>query len=245
MDLQALKKVSELDVFSLMVFKFIYETGYANFAAKELAVSAPKISRCLTSLRIIFNDELFFRRQQGLKPTPLADRLYQPVCQLCDMFSQMERSVEENVNQCKRSVLHVAVSPNIITSVAIALSECPQDTVGKVRLHSWQADTEELIYNGELDFGIGYDTQDSHGLDVYPIASPSNISIVGNAKHPFWDNADNIKIEDSYLQELLELPLINGLCYLNLYGNYIHFPFETLKKHIEKWQHLDKPVDIF
>ena len=82
MDIQALKKVSELDVFSLLVFKLIYETGFANFAAKELAVSAPKISRCLTSLRAIFNDELFFRRQQGLKPTPLAERLYQPVCQL-------------------------------------------------------------------------------------------------------------------------------------------------------------------
>ncbi|GGP71178.1 LysR family transcriptional regulator [Shewanella algicola] len=196
MDLQALKKVSELDVFSLLVFKFIYETGFANFAAKELAVSAPKISRCLTSLRIIFNDELFFRRQQGLKPTPLAERLYQPICQLCDMFSQMERSVENNLNHCQRSILHIAVSPNIITSVAIALSECPLDTMGKVKLHSWQADTEELIYNGELDFGIGYDTQDSHGLEVYPIACPSNISVVGNAKHPFWDNVDDIKIED-------------------------------------------------
>lgn len=196
MDLQALKKVSELDVFSLMVFKIIYETGFANIAAKELSVSAPKISRCLTSLRIIFNDELFFRRQQGLKPTPLAERLYQPICQLCDMLSQIERVVEDKANLQQRSVLHVAVSPSIITSVAVALSSCPRDIIGKVKLHSWQPDTEELIYNGDLDFGIGFETQDTHGLEAHPIGCVTSLCVVGNRQHAFWNIAEPIKLED-------------------------------------------------
>ena len=196
MDIQALKKVSELDVFSLLVFKLIYETGFANFAAKELAVSAPKISRCLTSLRIIFNDELFFRRQQGLKPTPLAERLYQPICQLCDMVSQIERVTDDRLNHCQTSILHIAVSPSIITSFAMALSLLPRNVIGKVKLHSWEADTEELIYNGEIDFGIGFETQDSHDLESTRIASMTSLCVVGNSNHPFWEQGGQKKLEN-------------------------------------------------
>tara|TARA_R110000850_G_scaffold177744_1_gene303553 strand:- start:743 stop:1699 length:957 start_codon:yes stop_codon:yes gene_type:complete len=206
-DIQALKKVSELDVFSLLVFKLIYETGFANFAAKELAVSAPKISRCLTSLRAIFNDELFFRRQQGLKPTPLAERLYQPVCQLCDMVSQIERVADDRLNHHQTPILHIAVSPSIITSVAIALSKLPRDVIGKVKLHSWQADTEELIYNGELDFGIGFETQDTHGLEAYPIANVTSLCVVGNTNHLFWAGVEQIKLED-----IIQHPIVYLRC---------------------------------
>ncbi|MEZ9165517.1 LysR family transcriptional regulator, partial [Shewanella sp. 10N.286.55.A9] len=74
----SLKKLSELDIFCLIVFKTLYENGHANSTATALQVSAPKVSRCLTQLRITFNDELFYRRQQGLKPTPLAEALYEP-----------------------------------------------------------------------------------------------------------------------------------------------------------------------
>lgn len=73
-----LKQLCELDIFTLMVFKNIYETGHANCTARDLAVSAPKVSRCLAALRLAFDDELFYRRQQKLKPTPLAESLYQP-----------------------------------------------------------------------------------------------------------------------------------------------------------------------
>jgi len=196
MDIQALKKVRELDVFSLLVFKLIYETGFANFAAKELAVSAPKISRCLTSLRAMFNDELFFRRQQGLKPTPLAERLYQPICQLCDMVGQIERVTDDRLNHYQMPILHIAVSPSIITSLAIVLSNLPQKVTGKVKLHSWQDDTEELIYNGELDFGIGFETQETHDLEVYPIANVTSLCVVGNINHPYWQGAEQIKLDD-------------------------------------------------
>ncbi|QDE32237.1 MULTISPECIES: LysR family transcriptional regulator [Shewanella] len=207
MDIQALKKVSELDVFSLLVFKLIYETGFANFAAKELAVSAPKISRCLTSLRVIFNDELFFRRQQGLKPTPLAERLYLPICQLCDMVSQIERVADDRLNHCQTPILHIAVSPSIITSLAMALSQLPRNVIGKVKLHSWEADTEELIYNGELDFGIGFDTQDAHELELSNIASVTSLCVVGNTNHSFWAGGEQIKLEN-----IIQHPIVYLRC---------------------------------
>jgi DNA-binding transcriptional LysR family regulator len=207
MDIQALKKVRELDVFSLLVFKLIYETGFANFAAKELAVSAPKISRCLTSLRAMFNDELFFRRQQGLKPTPLAENLYQPICQLCDMVGQIERVTDDHLNHQQMPILHIAVSPSIITSVAIALSHLARDVIGKVKLHSWQYDTEELIYNGELDFGIGFETQDTHGLESSSIASVTSLCVVGHGHHAFWDTATNINLDD-----IIQHPIVYLRC---------------------------------
>ncbi|GAA0788479.1 MULTISPECIES: LysR family transcriptional regulator [Pseudomonadati] len=197
MDTQAIKKISELDVFCLLVFKTIYETGYANIAAKSLGVSAPKVSRCLTSLRNTFDDELFYRRQQGLKPTPLAEQLYQPICQFSDTIDQIESVAQQTKRNPLKPVLNVAVSPSIITSLAMSLS-LPEffNHFGPLRLHPWQNDTEEKIHKGEIDFGIGFDEQNQHGLNVTPIIEVSSLYVVANKDHPIWQCPSPISIED-------------------------------------------------
>lgn len=50
------------------------------------------------------------------------------------------------------------------------------------------------------------------------------------------------KVEDNYLEELLVLPIINKLSYLDLFGHYIKFPFNILREHTSKWQHLDSLI---
>lgn len=102
MSTQLLKQICELDVFTLLVFKSIFDNGHANSAAKALNVSAPKISRCLNALRLTFNDELFYRRQQGLKPTPLAESLlcrYLPI----HRFGLSPRTICNAAAKCSES----------------------------------------------------------------------------------------------------------------------------------------------
>ncbi|QIR15362.1 LysR family transcriptional regulator [Shewanella aestuarii] len=239
MDIQALQKISELDVFSLLVFKLTYETGFANFAAKELSVSPAKISRCLTSLRSIFNDELFYRRQQGLKPTPLAEILYQPICQLCEMTCQIERLASQHATQNKKTTLQVAVSPNIISSVAMAISHSA-NLVGKIKLHSWQSDTEEQIYQGELDFGIGFMGQDTHDLAVTPIAKVGALCVVGAKQHAFWNTAQAFKLEDIIQHRVVYLccsGFNNRIDPLELYCQTHGLPLDDIDcvKTIEEW----------
>ncbi|WP_144213338.1 LysR family transcriptional regulator [Shewanella donghaensis] len=196
MDFKALKKISELDVFSLLVFKIIYETGFANLAARELNVSAPKISRCLTSLRLIFEDELFYRRQQGLRATALAEHLYQPICNFCESASQIERIIQEGNSTNSSSVLNIAVTPGIITSLAMELgSESIMDKLGKVRIHIWNEHSEDLIHQGDIDIGINFSPASVTDLVSESLGVAKSTSIVARRNHDLWKSG-NICLDD-------------------------------------------------
>ncbi|MDO6677219.1 LysR family transcriptional regulator [Shewanella sp. 4_MG-2023] len=196
MDFKALKKISELDVFCLLVFKTIYETGFANLAAKELNVSAPKISRCLTALRLTFDDELFYRRQQGLRPTALAEHLYKPICSFCESASNIERIVHEGNCTNSSTVLNIAVTPIIMTSLSMALgSDDIMDKLGKVRMHIWNEHSEELIHQGDIDLGINLGPASASDLLSESLGHSDSTSIVARTNHPIW-GYDAISLDD-------------------------------------------------
>ena len=196
MDFKALKKISELDVFSLLVFKIIYETGFANLAAKELNVSAPKISRCLTSLRLIFEDELFYRRQQGLRATALAEHLYLPICNFCESASHIERIVQLGNKTNSSPVLNIAVTPIIMTSLAMALGhEDVMEKLGKVRIHLWDENSEDMIHQGDIDLGINFSPSCAPNLVSESLGSSASTSIIARTSHPIWNERD-IRLDD-------------------------------------------------
>ncbi len=190
-----LKQLSELDVFTLLVFKSIFDTGHANCAAKALNVSAPKISRCLNALRLTFNDELFYRRQQGLKPTPLAESLYFAICQFIDSVYRIEQSAQQGY-QASDFPLRIAVSQGLLSYLALQLSH--PDLVaqlGRVRLRPWQANSAELIHTGELDFGLTLDNSENKDLSITRLGAITQVYIVAAEQHPLWLAGDAISLE--------------------------------------------------
>ncbi|MCH1928893.1 LysR family transcriptional regulator [Shewanella sp. A25] len=193
-----LKQICELDVFTLLVFKSIYDTGHANSAAKALNVSAPKISRCLNALRLTFNDELFYRRQQGLKPTPLAESLYFAISQFTESVYQLEQSAQQiqNANSPVDLPLRIAVGRGLLGFLAPQLSK-PEitDSLGRVRLHPWQENSAELIHAGELDFGITSDNSDNKELSYTCLGHISHVYIVASKLHPLWQIETEITLE--------------------------------------------------
>ena len=190
MDIKALKKITELDIFSLLVFKIIYETGFANLAAKELSVSAPKISRCLTSLRLTFDDELFYRRQQGLKPTALAEHLYQPICDFCESAAHIERIACAGNSTNSSDILNIAVTPIIMTSLSMELGrEEIMTTLGKIRVHLWNEHSEDKIHQGDIDLGINFSCACSTDLESEVIGESLSTSVIARQNHPIWDNS--------------------------------------------------------
>lgn len=203
---ESLKKLTELDVFCLVVFKTLYENGHANTTATELQVSAPKISRCLTLLRTAFNDELFYRRQHGLKPTPLAEMLYEPICRFYQSVTHIERVASEVANPCQLPTLNIAVTQSIMSSLAIAISQhIDKEAIGNIRLHCWGKSSAEDIYNGELDLGISFDTSHSVELNNELIGSVDSVYLAGHIDHPIWHELPNITLEDIAIYPFLYL----------------------------------------
>ncbi|MDR3437222.1 LysR family transcriptional regulator [Telmatospirillum sp.] len=63
----------------LLLFEVIYAVRNVTSAAEQLGLSQPTISIGLGKLRRQFNDPLFVRTSKGMRPTPLADALIDPV----------------------------------------------------------------------------------------------------------------------------------------------------------------------
>ncbi|MCU7995069.1 LysR family transcriptional regulator [Shewanella glacialipiscicola] len=193
-----LKQICELDVFTLLVFKSIFDTGHANSAAKALNVSAPKISRCLNALRFTFNDELFYRRQQGLKPTPLAESLYVAICQFTESVYHLEQSATQIQNAATHSdlPLHIAACNGLLSFLALQLSS-PEiaQKLGNIYLHKWQENSAELIHAGVLDFGITLDNAENKELSYTKLGSVNGVYIVADKQHPLWQIETYITLE--------------------------------------------------
>src|SRR5437588_508585 len=66
--------MTDLDLNLVRVLVLLYETGSVTGTAEALHVSQPTVSYSLGKLRRHFDDELFRRSRQGLRPTALADQ---------------------------------------------------------------------------------------------------------------------------------------------------------------------------
>ncbi|QIZ77242.1 LysR family transcriptional regulator [Ferrimonas lipolytica] len=190
-----LEKLRELDFFSLMVFKTISDTRHANVAAQQLAVSPSKVSRCLNSMRHLLDDELFYRRQQGLLPTPLAERLYQPVCKVLASYQQFESQVYPVSNE-QQSKIKIGVCSLLLPALALRLHQLNNNyLLSTIDLFQWSSDSIEKINQGELDIGVCFERNDSNNITYETLGNIKSMSLVAANNHPVWANIDNFSLE--------------------------------------------------
>jgi DNA-binding transcriptional LysR family regulator len=71
--------VADFDLNLVRVFVLLYETRSVTATAAAVHLSQPTVSYSLGKLRRRFDDELFRRGRDGLVPTVVADRLYEPL----------------------------------------------------------------------------------------------------------------------------------------------------------------------
>lgn len=71
--------IRDIDLNLLRLFDAVYRSGNVSRAAELLGLTQPAASQGLTRLRTLLHDPLFMRAGGGVQPTPLAQRLAQPV----------------------------------------------------------------------------------------------------------------------------------------------------------------------
>ncbi len=71
--------VSDLDLNLLRAFDAIATEGSVTIAGERIGLSQPAMSNALSRLRQLFGDPLFVRTPRGMRPTPFAQQLAQPV----------------------------------------------------------------------------------------------------------------------------------------------------------------------
>lgn len=71
--------MSDLDLNLLRAFDAIATEGSVTVAGERIGLSQPAMSNALARLRQMFDDPLFVRTPRGMRPTPFAQQLAQPV----------------------------------------------------------------------------------------------------------------------------------------------------------------------
>jgi len=80
--------IRRLDLNLLLVLDALFETGRVSAVARNLRVSQPSVSFALAKLRGFFNDELFVRTGSGMRPTPYALRLRDPIRDAIELINR-------------------------------------------------------------------------------------------------------------------------------------------------------------
>jgi DNA-binding transcriptional LysR family regulator len=71
--------INDIDLNLLRLFDAVFRAGSVSRAAEQLDLTQPAASQGLTRLRALLHDPLFTRTAGGVRPTPKAERLAQPV----------------------------------------------------------------------------------------------------------------------------------------------------------------------
>lgn len=71
--------VTDIDLNLLRAFDAIATEGSVTVAGERIGLSQPAMSNALARLRALFDDPLFVRTPRGMRPTPFAQQLAQPV----------------------------------------------------------------------------------------------------------------------------------------------------------------------
>ncbi len=87
-----MSQLSGIDLNLLVVLSTLLEEGGVTPAARKLHQTPSGVSRALSRLRDLFDDELFVRTGRGLSPTPRAEALAAPLARL---LGDVDRLVHE------------------------------------------------------------------------------------------------------------------------------------------------------
>lgn len=80
--------IKDIDLNLLRVFDAVYRAGSVSRAAELLDLTQPAASQGLTRLRTLVHDPLFVRAPGGVRPTPKAERLAEPIRQALAVIEQ-------------------------------------------------------------------------------------------------------------------------------------------------------------
>lgn len=151
--------ISEIDLNLLRLFDAVHRCRSVSRAAEQLDLTQPAASQGLMRLRHLLQDPLFTRAPGGVKPTPRAERLAEPVRQAMAMLQAALGEADGFDPRHSRRTFELHLSDigegRFMPSLMAALRE----RAPGVRMESrpWPRDAvAEGLHNGRIDFAFGF-----------------------------------------------------------------------------------------
>jgi DNA-binding transcriptional LysR family regulator len=198
--------LKDIDLNLLRLFDAVYRSASVSRAAEQLELTQPAASQGLTRLRALLHDPLFVRAPGGVRPTPKAQRLSDPVRQA---LATIEQALGESQGFDPRTStrtfrLHLTDigEGRFLPELMVALRE----RAPGVRIESMplpRAEITAALDSGRVDFAFGFlpmvkDTRRTELLHDRYI-------VLLRAGHPFLARR---RAAGSLLQRLRELEFV-------------------------------------
>lgn len=151
--------IESVDLNLLKLFDAVYRTGSVSRAAHELHLTQPAVSQGLTRLRMQMQDPLFTRTSGGVRPTPFANRLAEPVRRALGLLeaAMSEAAGFDAASSGRTFQLHMSdigesrFLPELMTALR---AQAPGIRVESRPLPREQI--TEALDNGHIDFAFGF-----------------------------------------------------------------------------------------
>ncbi|MFD0668889.1 LysR family transcriptional regulator [Ramlibacter sp. MAHUQ-53] len=151
--------IKDIDLNLLRLFDAVHRCGSVSRAAEQLDLTQPAASQGLTRLRGLLQDPLFTRAPGGVKPTPRAERLAEPVRQaLATLQAALGEADGFDPLRSRRTFeLHMSDigESRFMPPLVAALRE--QAPGVRVEARPWPRQAlAEALHTGRVDFAFGF-----------------------------------------------------------------------------------------
>ncbi|WP_299802799.1 LysR family transcriptional regulator [uncultured Shewanella sp.] len=179
------KELSKLDYFTLKVFIGLVEFKNGSVVAQKLNTTQPKVSRALSNMREVIHDELFIRRQYGVEPNLMADRLYPIVKSIVLGYEQMAEITSYSPDSNR---LVIAAQEHLSGFLVESINEVCQ-TLGRdmsVIIQPWSDNVQELLAQGKIDYAISVNSKASESVKSVQVGDVQYFFLAAKKDHPFF-----------------------------------------------------------
>jgi DNA-binding transcriptional LysR family regulator len=176
----------DLDLNLLRVFDAIATAGSVTVAGERIGLSQPAMSNALARLRALFGDPLFVRTPRGMRPTPFAQQLAQPVREALrliqtalQLHAGFEPGSSENTFRFWMSDIgEMVFLPGLLERVK---RDAPGVKIEVVRIPI--KDVHAALEAGELDLAVGFLPGLTTGMRRQPLFREHYVCMM-RADHP-------------------------------------------------------------
>ncbi|MEX1666571.1 LysR substrate-binding domain-containing protein [Zhongshania arctica] len=175
-----------VDLNLLTIFDAIMSCGQMSKAATQLHMTQPAASHALKRLRQTFNDELFIRTRQGMKPTARATEIAPAIREvLAKIIDTLDVG---NIFEPRESdrIFKIAFGRygelNLLPQLLNKVQEFDTD----IRIHSHTDDQQtgiDLVRDGIIDFCYDFIPPEDKRLDFCPFRN-EEIVVIARKNHP-------------------------------------------------------------
>lgn len=147
----------DIDLNLLVIFDAVMAELHVTRAAEKLLMTQPAVSKALNRLRRAFNDDLFLKVPSGVKPTPKAVALWQPIRNgLAEIRACIHPSTFAPENSSATFTL--AMNDYMASLLALPLMQRLSQAAPGINLRlfpSTNIDAAVMLEHNEIDLAIG------------------------------------------------------------------------------------------